>query len=207
VAFQPNYVPHYPFNIHITLTSNSLNCAYVSLKSPSSVQVNSSGQPNPTVGFYISVQLAPYYAANANLNYTLSSTVSDSSRPNKTATNNGATYGPKYLTYCLTPDTLITGYFGNQVVLRDIKVGDELLSINRETMDYEKTIVTNKSSEFVDELYIVNDKALKCSKGHQHIIKRDGEWTVVGSEYLVVGDTMLDSSRNETKINKIDIIK
>lgn len=208
-TFETNYVPAFPFYVTITLSVSSVNCSYVVLQSPSTYTITSSPYPS---FFYRTVSLQPRMAAGADLTYTLHAGITDSS--SKKANNNYPTAPTppansytRPILYCLTPDTLIETYFGKQLLLRDVKVGDELLSINRDTMEFEKTTVTSKSTEFVEELYIINNERLKCSGGHQHVVKRDNKWTVLGTEYLVVGDIMLNSDRKEFKIDKIDIIK
>ena len=137
--------------------------------------------------------------------FTLTATVSDAN--GKTANNNYSnSYGPFTYT-CLTPDTIIELFTGEQRALCDIEIGDELLSINQNTMGYEKTVVTHKDISTVSELYIINNGLLKCSNSHRHMIKRDRGWEAVESYALKVGDTMLTKNRMETKINKIDITK
>lgn len=46
---------------------------------------------------------------------------------------------------CLIPETLIEKFNGECVYLKDVEVGDELLSIDFSTMQYIKSIVTRKS--------------------------------------------------------------
>lgn len=107
---------------------------------------------------------------------------------------------------CLTLDTLIQKYDGNQVYLKDIQIGDRLMSIDPETKQFEESIVTSKSYHTVDQLFLLNDSIIKCSASHKHVIKRNNNWKVITSTELLLGDILMTKDLKEVTIYKIDII-
>ena len=108
---------------------------------------------------------------------------------------------------CLTLDTLIEKYDGNTVFLNEIEVGDELVSIDLNTMEYIKTKVTGKTYHLVDTLYLINYGALRCSESHRHIVKRNDEWHELQTNELFINDILLNKNFEEIKITSIDILK
>ena len=202
-VFQSNYVPIYPFTSQFvfSITNSPTICTSGVLTTAATVTTTTSA----ITGFSYFVGASITFLAPDTADWSIAATVKDAN--NKVANNNGNAITGTYTVACLTPDTLIETYFGKQILLRDIKVGDELLSIDPDTMQYEKTIVTAKKDRSVDALYILNNEALKCSAEHSHIVKRDSEWTVLRSDDLVIGDIMLTSNLKEFSITKIDIIK
>jgi hypothetical protein len=107
---------------------------------------------------------------------------------------------------CLTPDTLIELYDGKTVFLNSIKVGDRLLSINPDTGQNEESIVESKSYYKVDYLYIINYGLLRCSESHKHIVKRNGDWIVITTNELALGDELLTKDLDYVVITNIDKI-
>jgi len=110
-------------------------------------------------------------------------------------------------TACLTLDTLIEKYDGNTVFLNEIEVGQELVSIDLNTMEYIKTTVTGKTYHSVDTLYLINYGALRCSESHRHIVKRNNEWHELQTNELFINDILLNKNFEEIKITSIDILK
>jgi hypothetical protein len=106
---------------------------------------------------------------------------------------------------CLTPDTLLELYDGKNVFLKDINVGDSLLSIDPETMKYEESIVTSKSFHEVEKLYLLNNGLIRCSDSHKHVIKRNGEWSNLTSEELILGDIVINKNLEEIVIDSIHV--
>ena len=205
VLFEPNYVPAYPFTFTFRFTSTCDTVCGSATASPLTATATSGGPDGIAKTVTILYRLS---GTNTIVDYSLYGKAVDAN--NRNANNYVGPYGiltTGSKSYCLTPDTLIETYFGKQILLRDVKVGDELLSIDPHTMQYEKTIVTDKKVSLVDKLYTINDHSLKCSTGHQHVVKKRGEWTVLSSDELVIGDIMLTNDMKEFPITKIDIIE
>jgi hypothetical protein len=106
---------------------------------------------------------------------------------------------------CLTPDTLIELYDGKNIFLKDVNIGDSLLSIDPETMQYEESIITSKSFHEVDKLYLLNNGLIRCSDSHKHVIKRNNEWSNITSEELLIGDIIINRNLEEIVIESINI--
>lgn len=107
---------------------------------------------------------------------------------------------------CLTPDTLIELYDGKNVFLKDVNIGDCLLSINPETKEYEESIVTSKSFHKVDKLYLINSGLIRCSDSHKHVVKRKDTWSELASEELLLGDIVINKNLEEIVIDSIHIL-
>jgi hypothetical protein len=134
-------------------------------------------------------------------------TISAQDSSGRTSTNSATKTSSLIVSSCLTPETLIEKYDGQCVYLKDIEVGDELLSIDFNKMEYIKSIVTHKSKMFVDRLYKINDGMITGTKDHRHIVKRKNDWIETTSENLQIGDTYLTKDFQTIKILKIDILK
>jgi hypothetical protein len=137
-------------------------------------------------------------------------TARDNSRVNATNSYAGTGYsivtGNITISSCLTPDTLIEKYDRKTVFLKDIQVGDAIMSIDPETKQYEQSIVTSKTYHTVNELYIINNGILRCSKSHKHVIRRDNSWIVVTSDEINLGDIVMTKDLKEIIITKIEVI-
>jgi hypothetical protein len=107
---------------------------------------------------------------------------------------------------CLTPDTLIELIGGKTVFLKNIEVGEVLTSIDPETGEYEESIVTSKTFHKVDELYLLNNGVIRCSKYHKHIVKRENLWVIITSDQLLLGDIMMNKDTEEIIIDKIETL-
>lgn len=107
---------------------------------------------------------------------------------------------------CLDSSTNIEKFDGTSCKLENIKVGDELKTIDLNTMKFIKTRVTSKTYHLVPNLYSINNGLIKTSATHKNVIKRDGGWRVITSNQLRVGDIMLDKKLVEHRITTIQII-
>jgi hypothetical protein len=148
-----------------------------------------------------------YYNTDAFQDIVTSATVTVTATDNiGRSSTNSDTFTKSVNSSCLTPKTLIEKYDGSAIYLEDIEIGDELLTIDFKKMNYKKTIVTRKSSTFVDKLFSINDGILQASEYHNHVIKRAEEWMIVKSHNLQIGDILLSKTFQQFKISKIDII-
>jgi len=107
---------------------------------------------------------------------------------------------------CLTPDTLIEIVDGKTVFLKDLEVGDKVLSIDPNTKEYESSIITSKTYHKVNELYLINNGLLRCSQSHKHVVKRNDIWITCTSDELAINDVMMTKDFEEIIINEIDIL-
>ena len=201
ISFGSGYSPSYPIVLYTTIIS-SINqpggCK--SAAAPGPITITNASQLNGSLN--IAVYNNPYEKI---FSYTASIQGVDSSgkysKPDTPAQYKGRSNA------CLTPDTLISKYDGIDVYLKDINIGDELLTIDPKTLEYKKSIVTDKRIKSSNKLYLINNDLLKCTDSHIHIIKRGGDWIEENSENLIIGDVLLNKSFEEIKITKIDIIK
>lgn len=160
--------------------------------------------------FFVSFSVQTLGTTGDGGNFYWSMLISATDNSSRAATNNYPASGYSYVAggpipvSCLTLDSLIEKYDGKTVFLKDIQVGDSLLSINPDTKEYEESIVTSKTHHRVDELYLINNGLLRCSKFHKHVVKRDESWIVVTSEELLVNDILLSKDLEELVISKID---
>ncbi|MDD5980132.1 MAG: polymorphic toxin-type HINT domain-containing protein [bacterium] len=94
--------------------------------------------------------------------------------------------------------------------IEDIKVGDYVLSYNKETKQTEynrvyDTYIHTKNNEELFELTI-NGKVLKVTAAHRFYVKEKGTTEFIWKEAkeLKVGDILLDSNNKEQKITNIN---
>ena len=218
-------------NNYFTITANGTKCVGTSTTpmtkitfNPSTVSTATQMDPKSptnlgwtsktTVHVTGSVTRLNNVTSDGVFHWSAAMTARDSS--NRSATNSWSTINSAFAsvtggnlspTSCLTLDTLIQKYDGNTLFLNDIEVGDNLMSINPETNQYESSIVTSKTYHTVDELYLINNGLLRCSKYHKHIIKRNQNWIVITSDQLLIGDILLTKDLVELEIKNIDILK
>jgi hypothetical protein len=194
----------------LTFTPTSISTAtQMTPKSPTSL----GWLTNTNVHITASLSTLRDVKSAGNFYWSAAMTAKDNS--NRSAANNWSTLTSAYASVrtgfvfdsCLTPDTIIQKYDGNTLFLNDIEVGDNLMSIDPETNQYESSIVTSKTYHTVDELYLINNGLLRCSKSHKHIIKRNENWIVITSDELLVGDIVLTKDCKELRINNIDTLK
>jgi len=208
LSFGSNYSPMYPFNLEFEVsydnTDAPLKSATILQSSP--ITVNNSSQINQ------SLTLRIYYPSQTGrMPYTASARGRDnvgvySSGSSASTYNNLGKYFGVSLN-CLTPETIITKYDNSEVYLKNIEVGDELLTIDLSDMQYKKSIVTYKQNYFENRLYYINGGILKSSDSHNHIIKRNNIWEIKKSYELQIGDILLKKSLEEIEINNIEIIE
>jgi hypothetical protein len=211
ITFGNNYSPVYPISVRASVYGTNVidpggGCKSVSLPTNTNTAANAS---QLTGLFYYNEQ---YYNTNGVIGYTGSVWARDAAgklSSGSTSYYSGGTGTSKFtrlITNCLTPDTLISKFDGNDIILNDIKIGDELLTIDLKTMEYEKSIVTHKRESVVNKLFIINDSLLKCTDSHKHIIKKNGVWIEQTTDNLIIGDILLTKDFNEILINKIVIL-
>jgi len=212
VTFGNNYSPVYPITVHAFVYGYNVpvpggGCKNVNAPSPSTKTISNSSQLAGTFAFQ-----EINYNTDGIFAYTGSIWAKDAAGKISSGSTGIGTGGPGSqkikvtIPNCLTPDTLISKFDGSEVYLKDIEIGDELLSINLKTMEYEKSIVTYKRESFVDKLYIINNSLLKCTDSHKHIIKKNDVWIEQTTDNLIIGDILLTKDFNEILINKIDIL-
>lgn len=217
ISFGEDYVPVYPLYLVVSTQYTRINDTYsckrfehadgsvekgfiiedIGQTYPYSINVNFKRFDDNTPGAI--AYTASVYGIDANSQYASASAVGDFAYSRKRFPTSGLT--------CLTPDTLIEKYDGNTLFLNEIEVGDELVSIDLNTMEYIKTKVTGKTYHSVDTLYLINYGALRCSESHRHIVKRNDEWHELQTNELFINDILLNKNFEEIKITSIDILK
>jgi len=205
-----------------TISSNPVTqtCAfaYVTVKNTDTGEETPNGNgsiqitmptPNPSTGIssktvqWISYNVSTFQSTTTQFAFTISARDASGRNSTNSATRNSTLV----VSSCLTPETLIEKYNGECVYLKDIEIGDELLSIDFKKMEYIKTIVTHKSKMQVSKLYKINDGMLTATKDHRHIVKRNDDWHQITSENLQIGDMYLTKDFQTIKISKIDLVK
>lgn len=218
ISFGDDYVPAFPLTLGVGTSYNRIGvdvtngCKRFEHSDGTSYKefsITNIGQTFP-YGYNINFKRIADTAAGA-LGYTASAIGIDANNQYASASIVGnTTYTrarqPTSGLTCLSPDTLIEKYDGNTVFLKDIEVGDELLTIDVPSMKLTKTIVTSKNNHTVNKLYLINHGALRCSDSHIHIAKRDNEWQEFRTHELFVNDILLNKNLEEVKISSIDII-
>jgi len=217
VSFGKDYVPAYPLVLFVSTGYTQIQdingCKRFEFPDGSATkafQINNEGQSYPysvNIDFIrtsdTSVGAIAYtasvYGIDANNQYASASAVGNIAYSKKRFPTSGI--------YCLTLDTLIEKYDGNTVFLNEIEIGDELVSIDLNTMEYIKTKVTGKTYHWVDTLYLINYGALRCSESHRHIVKRNNEWHELQTNELFINDILINKNFEEIKITSIDILK
>lgn len=208
IQFGSNYAPQYPYTLYFDISYDNsaapLKSAAILESSP--ITVNNSSQLNQEITIRIT---------KPNQSGRMPYTASAKGRDNLGVYSSGSTsfvydnHG-KYFGVsgnCLVPETMITLYDNSLIYLKEIEIGDELLSIDLSTMQYIKTVVTGKQHFLQNELFYINDGLLKSSDSHNHIVKRNGDWIVQKTYELLIGDILLKESLQEITIDKIEIIK
>lgn len=207
LSFGANYSPQYPFSLDFQVTYDNSNApnksaAFVN-SSPISVANSSQLTQNLTLRIY-------NWDWSGNMPYTASSRGRDTTGVYSSGSNSftystsGNYYGVSV--NCLTPETLITKYDNTNVCLKDVQIGDELLTIDLQDMQYKKSIVTHKQNYFENRLFYINGGTLKSSDSHNHIVKRNDIWVIKKSYELLIGDIILKKSLEEIPIDQIEII-
>lgn len=79
--------------------------------------------------------------------------------------------------YCLLPNTKIPLYNGNMKYIKDINIGDEVISFNEKSNTTVKGIVSNKFQYKTDIINIKTDiNDIGCSKNHKFLVKQVKRW-------------------------------
>ena len=103
---------------------------------------------------------------------------------------------------CLTDNNKVWSKRG---VLKpsEVKVGDELLSLNEESRDIEWTTVervfVREASEII-KFRLEKDKILEVTPEHPIYVKRDNKWQWVRAIDLVVGDVLYTAGKATRKV-------
>ena len=208
--------------VSTTIVTQDCEAAYWSVKDPATG--NETGNPayggntlyitmptpNPTTGIssynvqFVEYNTSVFQSTTTQMNMILNAYDAGGLRD---SSNTATKLTRRRISSCLVPETLIEKFNGECVYLKDIEVGDELLSIDFSKMQYIKSIVTKKSVQKVEALYKINDGMLLASKDHRHIVNRKDEWLEIKSEDLQIGDTYVTKDFQPMKILKIEILK
>ena len=104
---------------------------------------------------------------------------------------------------CLVPTTLITMSDDSVKMIKDVNIGDSLLTLVNS--EYVKTLVINKSSHIVDKIININDGLLESSEYHIHLIKENELIIKKIAIELKEGDILIDKNGNDVIINSLVI--
>lgn len=108
---------------------------------------------------------------------------------------------------CLQINSLITLSNGSKKELKDISIGDELLSINygddfNNTFKIEFTKVLDKQMVGEPKSIILNNGLLHMTESHIQLVERDGELMLITAKEILKGDCLIGNF-NKTKIFSI----
>ena len=107
---------------------------------------------------------------------------------------------------CLQINTLITTKEGNKKELKDILVGDELLSVNFDeefkNINIGFTKVLEKKYVGSENSIILNNGLLHMTESHIQLIEREGKFMLLTAKEILKGDFLIGNF-NKIKINSI----
>jgi hypothetical protein len=107
---------------------------------------------------------------------------------------------------CLQINTLITTKEGNKKELKDILVGDELLSVNFDeefkNINIGFTKVLEKKYVGSENSIILNNGLLHMTESHIQLIEREGKFMLLTAKEILKGDYLIGNF-NKIKINSI----
>jgi hypothetical protein len=99
---------------------------------------------------------------------------------------------------CFAGDTQIRTPEGS-VAIKDLKIGDVVLSYNEQTKELETTKVTETTEHLTDNYLIIN-KNLKVTSNHRMLI--NGKWQEIGQ--AKIGDSLIGSNSQSKPISSIE---
>lgn len=108
--------------------------------------------------------------------------------------------------FCFVPNTLVDTLKDGRVKIKDLKIGDKVLTLNPSTMQLEETIITNILNRKVNRNDVVSLKfsnttrSIITTKDHPFYVKDKGFTRV---EDLSVGDIIIGSDQRELMANKM----
>jgi hypothetical protein len=216
ISFGDDYVPAYPLTLEVgtsyTTFDDILGCKrfeHADGTAYKSFTITNTGQTYP---YTYNVNFKRYGGSvNGAIAYSASVSGQDANgKPASGSSNTNISYKserwPPSGIECLTPNTQLEKYDGSIVLLKDVEVGTELMSIDLKSMQKIKAVVTGKTIHSVENIYSINKGLLSCSESHLHIVKRNDKWRKIRSNKLKIGDLLLDRNFNEIQINSIDYI-
>lgn len=103
---------------------------------------------------------------------------------------------------CFVGDTKILLANSGYKEIKDIRVGDQVITINPDADNEQVTAVVQGVSKHVIDSYLLINNVLKVTPEHRLFV--NGSWQYAG--LLKQGDYLLDSSGQEVKIESIDVI-
>jgi uncharacterized protein YjbI with pentapeptide repeats len=138
------------------------------------------------------------YANNGTSSYNLGS-----GHPNEwydvTVTINDYTSNTLHITSnCLVPETLITMIDYSVKMLKDINVGDKLLTMFNS--EYSETLVVSKSQHVVYKIININNGLLESSDSHKHLVRENYLIIEKIASELKEGDILIDKNGNDVII-------
>jgi len=177
--------PNYNYSFTSTITSGSCVGCFVTNPSEGIISIDGGS----TIKIF-------NYAEISGMNYGISSTVTDS---------NGNTVESNIISplICLVPETLITMFDNTTKKLKDIIIGDELLTIDNNKLVMTKVI--GKSLHVANETISINNELLESSLSHNHLIRKNGLIEKVNGYNLKLGDKLIDINNNDVIIEKIKL--
>ena len=115
---------------------------------------------------------------------------------------------------CFPPDAPVTLHDGTVREIKDVEIGESVLTFNTEIGKLESNLVTNKSVYQVDclcEIDIGGEKVI-CTPNHPFWVPSQKAWKAVsphpdsGMSVLEAGDELLNSEMRNVEINSINLI-
>ena len=104
-------------------------------------------------------------------------------------------YHPSQVGYlCLTGDTEILMANGTIKLIKDIKNGDSVISIDKDTMEEITTPIKNWFKKDCDKLLkitTISGRIIKCTPEHKMLTKVDDKYEMIEIEKLNIGDNLI----------------
>jgi len=138
-----------------------------------------------------------------------------SPRPKPAPAQTGGTGG------CLVGNTMVELSSGNQIPIKDIKIGDSVKGFDIKTLSPWNKVEDNWTGKNIEqydtadykvvdtititdaEVYSINNGLLECSEDHKHLVRRGEDWVIRTTLQLEPGDIYLDRDKNEVKVSSI----
>lgn len=127
---------------------------------------------------------------------------------------------------CLIQGTLITLPGGSQELIENLKIGDEIYSVEIEGLALNQTREqellwssvalnttpsTTKITNIVEsksvEIYSLNNGLLQATGSHLHLVYRNDQWKIREFNSIEVGDKIIDKEGNIIPVNVIELIE
>jgi DNA-directed RNA polymerase beta subunit len=95
---------------------------------------------------------------------------------------------------CVTGDTEILMADGSKRLIKDMKNGDKVVTVYKESLEETTSEIKNffsKENEKIYELTTMSGKVLKCTGDHPILVKNGNEYTMVNAEKIRFGDSVV----------------